>query len=299
MSATAKQGTTAATEIIGRVNMLPPLPAVAMQIIDRLGDEYVDGNEIADIVAQDPAISARLIGLANSAYFGLTVPTVDMRDVVNRVLGADSVRTLAFALATQQAFDTKRCKAFDPESFWSYSLRVATYSKRLAVTLEDKQEETPGIAFITGLCHALGLLVLAVLEPEQFSEMLEQTEDGGYASIGDAIPATFATSLESLTAALAAHWQMPEPICAIYNNAANPTTETSSLSIVLASAIAGARLDDAEHNSDVADIPSRDNLVERTTVYLQADHSTIKDALSLSSAESIRVTENATAMSGG
>ncbi|MFK8052902.1 MAG: HDOD domain-containing protein [Woeseiaceae bacterium] len=288
----------AAETLISRINILPPLPAVAIKIIDKLGDEYIDGNEIADIVEQDPAIAGKLIGMANSAFFGLTVPTADMRDVVNRVLGADSVRTLAFALATQQAFDTKQCSAFDAEFFWRHSLRAATYSKRLADSMEQLVPEIRDMAFVTGLCHALGLLVLVVLEPGKLNQLLEKQETPMFTELATSVERDFSTSIEQLTSALAQHWQMPDTICKVYEEQALRVTDLSTATSIFQAAFEMAKLDEEKSDTGEHDIALRDRIVERTAVYLQVDSTQIEHALSLSTTEMHRVEKNAAALSG-
>ena len=296
VSAASQQG---AADIIGQVNMLPPLPAVALQIIDKLGDEYVDGNVIADVVAKDPAIAGRLIGLANSAFFGLTNPATEMRDVVNRVLGADSVRTLAFALATQQAFDTSRCAAFDTEAFWTHSLRAAAYCKRLAAVLPDISADARNSAFIFGLCHSLGLLVLAVLEPEKLNKVFETADAFDYPAINNDTQACFGVSLEVLTATLAHHWKMPDLIVEVYDSYASSDGEaTSTTAEVLRTAVEATLLDAADDKSEPYAVESRKTLVHRTAAYFDLEDTVIEIALALNDAEALKVAQSAAAMSG-
>ncbi|MEO0997574.1 MAG: HDOD domain-containing protein, partial [Pseudomonadota bacterium] len=159
------------------VSSLPPLPDVGMRILRKFGDEFIDGNEVAAVIERDPAICARLIGLANSAYFNLTRPAADMRDIVNRVLGVDTVRSLAFALATQQAFDTSRCPAFDARRYWRSALMTGDSCSRIASVVDDLTEEQRDLAYVFGLCHNLGLLALACVEPERLSGVLARRVD--------------------------------------------------------------------------------------------------------------------------
>ncbi|MEL7298405.1 MAG: HDOD domain-containing protein [Pseudomonadota bacterium] len=299
MSATSTATQQGAADIIGQVNMLPPLPAVALQIIDQLGDEYVDGNVIADVVAKDPAIAGRLIGLANSAFFGLTNPATEMRDVVNRVLGADAVRTLAFALATQQAFDTSRCAAFDTEAFWTHSLRAAAYCKRLAAVLPDISTDARNSAFIYGLCHSLGLLVLAVLEPEKLNTVFEASDDFDYPTINNQVSEDFGASLEVLTAALARHWKMPDLIVEVYDSYANDGGDaTSTAAEVLRTAVETTLLDAADDKSEPYALESRKALVHRAATYFDLEDTVIEIALALTDSEAMKVAQSAAAMSG-
>lgn len=284
------------TSLVQNIQSLPPLPAVAMRIIERLGDEYVDGNEIADIVSDDPAIAGRLIGLANSAFFGLVSPVFEMREVVNRVLGAENVRSLAFALATQQAFDTRRCQAFDARSFWERSLRIATYCKKVVALSSDLSDDERELAFILGLCQSLGFLVLAFLQPERLNTLLVSNDSADESDLPVAIRDEFGESLDALTAALAGHWQMPQLICKAYGDIASGTVAVDD---TLANALAAARaIGVSDSMQDAADRETlRERLIERHANYLKVQPADLRQALTLSAEEERRLSNNAEAMS--
>ncbi|MEN7341331.1 MAG: HDOD domain-containing protein [Pseudomonadota bacterium] len=298
MSVLPAQQSDSAVDIIAKVNTLPPLPAVALQIIDKLGDEFVDGNVIADVVAQDPAIAGRLIGLANSAFFSLPTPVTDMRQVVNRVLGADSVRTLAFALATQQAFDTSRCAAFDAEGFWSHALRTAAYCKRLTAVLPKPEQATRDNAFILGLCNSLGLLVLAVIDPQPLNDILAEAEGFDAEQIDRGVTTQFGTSIASLTAALSKHWKMPDAIVATYERYAESVTDSDEQAQVLMTAASASKLDFSRDEADYVQ-RSRNDVVHRSATAFEVEETVVEIALTLTDVEAAALARNAAAMSGG
>ena len=205
-AAIAKEALQQARQCVASVKMLPPLPNVAVEIISRLGDEFIDGNEVADVVAQDPAICARLISLANSAYFGLRTPVGDMREVVNRVLGADTVRSMALALASRQSLDTSACESFDLRMFWRTALGTAAAAKRIASVVDEIAVAERECAYAMGLCHDLGLMAMVSLEPSRMQDALEQDAT---VPIAERVATTFGYSSAIMTLALAEHWELP------------------------------------------------------------------------------------------
>ena len=223
------------------IRMLPPLPDVAREILERLGDEFIDGNEIADIVARDPGISARLMALANSAYFGLPSPVTDMREVVNRVLGPDTVRSLAFALASERSFDLNQCRSFNPRRFWHRALSSASAAKRISAVVDDLVDEQRGFAYVAGLCHSLGLLVLACRYPEETSRALDQYAGDDENEFDEVIREQFGLSMSEVTFALARHWKMPDVIVDAYRCRAERRAADDLLSSVINAAIKSAR----------------------------------------------------------
>ncbi len=98
---------------------LPPLPSTAQQILTCFGDEFIDAAKVAAVVDGDPAICAKLLGLANSAYFGLAEPVNTIGEAISRVLGVDTVRSLVLAMAIQCSFNSKGCPAFRTDQFWT------------------------------------------------------------------------------------------------------------------------------------------------------------------------------------
>ena len=226
----------AARQFTAGIKALPPLPDVAQQIITRLSDEFVDGNLVADVVARDPAIAARLISVANSAYFGLAEPVADMREVVNRVLGVDTVRSIAIALAAKRLFDTSRCPAFDPPRFWRKSFSVGISCRRVASVVDDIEPPVRAFAYLVGLCHNLGLLTLACLEPARLSAILAGRDEDGE-TLDALLVDEFGTGSAAITLALAEHWRMPEPVLDAYSSRVSGDSSTPNLGIVLRAAI--------------------------------------------------------------
>ncbi len=242
--------TTKAQELLDRLQRLPPLPEVAHEIIQRLDDEFIDGNTVADIVEKDPAISARLIGLANSAYFGLREPVSNMRDVVNRVLGTNTVRTLSFALATQQLFDSQSCQAFDTHVFWTRCLTCGLVCRQLASVTPNLSEPDREFAYLLGLCHNLGLMALVHLRPKELNSALENPMDSD--DLDHALQNSLGLTPPHVTWVLSQNWQLPKPICAAYENRANGCHKSHrTLSVLLEASIHLSRpLMDSDQDHD-------------------------------------------------
>ncbi|MEO0576654.1 MAG: HDOD domain-containing protein [Pseudomonadota bacterium] len=216
---------------VSKIDALPPLPETGMKIMRSFGDEFIDGNLVADIVAGDPAICARLIGIANSSYFNLREPVSDMRAVVNRVLGVDTVRTMAFALAVQRSFDTSRCPNFDSAQFWQRALGLADACQSVAL-LSNLAADARLLAHTLGLCGGLGLLALAALEPLRLDSVLA-VHDVNSADIDHAVAEEFGVSATKITALLAQGWSMPELLVDAYTALATQQPEHAPMSALL------------------------------------------------------------------
>ena len=221
------------------IKALPPLPATAQQILTCFGDEFIDAAKVADVVENDAGICAKLLGLANSAYFGISEPINDIGAAISRVLGVDTVRSLVLAMAVQQSFDSKRCPAFDAERFWLKSLAVAETCKKIAALDQSADDEERDLAYTTGLCHNLGLMALAHVDPVRTGRaLLEHSEQHPQRSLADVLEEGLHTNHRTMTVELARAWSLPAPMLTAYQSRANMGFESDArLNAVVAAGI--------------------------------------------------------------
>lgn len=211
--ATVNSGTIA--RAVDDLKSLPPLPGPAAEILDQFGDEFLEVEDVTRVVERDPGITARLLGLANSAFFNLPEPVTRMEEAISRVLGVDTVRSIVFAMALRQAFDSSRCPQFRPELFWLDALCVAEGAKKLARDEEDAVVRA--LAYPAGLCHNLGLLALVHLTPAESGQALaDSAADPCPQGLVDRLRASTGTDHRAVTADLAAAWQLPDALTEAY-----------------------------------------------------------------------------------
>jgi HD-like signal output (HDOD) protein len=218
---------------------LPPLPVTAQEILTCFGDEFIDAEDVANVVEGDPGICAKLLGLSNSAYFGLAQPVNDIGEAISRVLGVDTVRSLVLAMAIQQSFNAKGCPAFDVEQFWRVSLMTAECCKSIAGADYSSDNAERDLAYSAGLCHNLGLMALSHIEPVRTNKVLEaHREPGQQKSLSELFLSELETSHRILTAELARIWSLPAPMVAAYQYRAFPHSHCDDrLGLVVAAGV--------------------------------------------------------------
>lgn len=168
---------TAGSELL-QIKHLPPLSVTADRLFGAIADSDVEIDELADIISQDPALAARVIGLANSAYFGQTRPVNSVEDAIIRVLGLNMVKSLALSIAIAGSFDTDCCVGFDLSGYWFGALASAQLARMLAMKISERDGSLPDSVYLGGLFHNLGVLLLAHVYPEQYSKALaDQMQD--------------------------------------------------------------------------------------------------------------------------
>lgn len=233
---------------------LPPLPATAQRILTCFGDEFIDAKKVATVVEGDPGICAKLLGLSNSAYFGLAEPVNNISEAISRVLGVDTVRSLVLAMAIQQSFNSKDCPAFDTERFWMQSLQAAECCKKIALADEQADDNDRDLAYSAGLCHNLGLMALTHMEPERTNEVLMRFRaDHERTSVAEFFSKEFETDHRIVTSELARNWSLPTPMVAAYQFRAFPESHCDvRLGFVVAAgvcAVENAARDEASRES--------------------------------------------------
>ncbi len=241
MKSTATSDTNSTGTLLARsLSALPPLPATAQEILTCFGDEFIDADKVTAVVEGDPGICARLLGLANSAYFGLAEPVNRIGEAISRVLGVETVRSLVLAMAIQQSFSRKGCPAFDTERFWTQSLLTAECCKKIAQRDGSADVAIRDLAYSTGLCHNLGLLALVHLEPAATNRVLgELQQNAAPNTLARLFRATMDTDHREMTALLASNWTLPAAMVAAYEYRADPASKSRhALGLVLAAGAA-------------------------------------------------------------
>ena len=233
---------------------LPPLPATAQEILTCFGDEFIDADKVTAVVEGDPGICAKLLGLSNSAFFGLPEPVTTMGEAISRVLGVDTVRSLVLAMAIQQSFNSRKCPAFSTDRFWTQSLLTAECCKKLVLKDSQATDTLRDLAYSAGLCHNLGLMALAHMEPKRTSEVLaEHKADPEASELGPRLRTEFGTDHRTVTAELGRFWSLPDPMAAAYDYRAG-VNETGAERLAQVVAAAAAAVGNVENPQRVTDL---------------------------------------------
>lgn len=155
-----------------KLKQLPPLSPTASRLLELLSDEDLSLSALSRVISQDPAIAARILGVANSAYFGQTTPIHSVEEAVIRVLGLNMVRSLAFSIAISGSFDTSACDGFDLEEYWYRSLATAACSRQVCMSMQREVRPDPDGVYLAGLLFDIGTLVLVHLFAEDYAKVL-------------------------------------------------------------------------------------------------------------------------------
>ena len=147
-------------ERVSQIDSLPSLPTLYFQIVDELQSEDCSVQKIGEIISKDPAMSAKILKIVNSSFFGLPRRVTDPVHAV-KVLGLDTIKSLVLTVEVFSQFESSSQAAVQIESFWHHSLLTGTIAKEIS-RKSDFPLQIVDAAFIGGLLHDIGKLVLAV-----------------------------------------------------------------------------------------------------------------------------------------
>lgn len=191
-------------ELLAKAKALPSIPRVVSDVMSELNKEEPDSRRIGDMVATDPGLTARMLKLANSAFFGLSREIVSVQEAVI-VLGFNHTRTLIHAVALSSSFKT--VPGVNLEQFWRYSLNTAKICKTLARSMRQND----GVAFTAGLVHAVGDLVMHIGMPQEVSK-IDWTVSPFDMKRAEVERAALGYTFADVSAAFAVKWDFPEAI---------------------------------------------------------------------------------------
>ncbi|MCR4425622.1 MAG: HDOD domain-containing protein [Firmicutes bacterium] len=158
------------TQLVEAVEDLKPLPAIATRVIQLTEDIDSDISDIADAISSDQAITARLLRLSNSPFYGFARRTTTVREAVVR-LGLAAIRSQVLIIASGDLLRRKLGGySLEGLGLWRHSLAAAVCSRKLAARARSPLGEE---FFTAGLLHDVGKVILHQHVRSAYEEILE------------------------------------------------------------------------------------------------------------------------------
>lgn len=145
------------------------LPQVLSEILEEVGKEDFSADSLAKIILKDPALTSRLLKMANSSFYQRVTEINTVHQAVS-ILGVTTVKCLTLSASVFNPDRIVASTGIDPKEFFAYSLSIASASEKIARTV---QHPSPEEAFIAGLLHDIGVLFFLHHYPERYSRILK------------------------------------------------------------------------------------------------------------------------------
>ncbi|MFZ6641839.1 HDOD domain-containing protein [Undibacterium sp. TC4M20W] len=240
-------------DVVKKIKDLPTLPEVAMEMLQNLDDEESSLDMVTEKIALDQSVTAKLLRLANSSYYGNNSKVVTLQQAT-AMLGVKNVKNLIRTTALSNKFPTEKCPAFDFKAFWRHSVATAICAELISRALHMKHD----FAFTAGLLHDIGKLVLVTCYPANYEQVLRYQKEADCLLI-EAERHILHIDHVDAGLALATHWNFSEAVCDAIRGHHHPEQENLNVlaSVVhVANAIVHA-LDLAQDENDILPLLSQ------------------------------------------
>jgi putative nucleotidyltransferase with HDIG domain len=221
-------------QMIFKMGALPVLPEVGRKLIQAMDSPYTQMSDISEIVEGDPGLASRLLHTVNSAHFGIARKVVSCGEAL-QIVGLEALRSLAIGI---EIFDFYEDRPFVQKVFqnlWAHSIRTAIGARKIA-QFEQQPAELCNVAFISGLLHDIGKLILASNAEWEYRVAMELCEKSRV-PLEQAERGSFGCTHAEVGAYLLVLWGFPDQVVEAVENhhrLANVSTFTPPLAIHVA-----------------------------------------------------------------
>jgi len=195
-------------ELVSGVVRLVSLPEVCIRVNEMMDDPVVNATDIGKVIAQDASLTARLLKIVNSAFYGFQA-RIDTVSRAVTVIGLRELRGLVLAASAVESFSKLPNDVLNLVNFWRHSVYCGVVAQLLAQKCNVLHSER---LFIAGLLHDIGKLVITnkmVKESREVIKRVEQKKIFGF----EAEQAILGFDHAEVGGELLKEWNMPESLC--------------------------------------------------------------------------------------
>ena len=161
--------------IVEGLGALASPPTTYTRLVKTIEDPFSSAEKIAKVVSDDPDVTARLLRIVNSSYYGFPRRIETVSHAV-ALVGTDQLKDLTLATTVLRAFGGLPSELIDMEAFWKHSVACGLVARLLAYR---RREPNPERFFVAGLLHDIGRLILYLKLPKESAVLLEEAKRSG------------------------------------------------------------------------------------------------------------------------
>ncbi|HVN55653.1 MAG TPA: HDOD domain-containing protein [Anaerolineaceae bacterium] len=197
--------------LISQVQILPSLPSLYLQIAEELNSANPSAERVGQIISQDISMSAKVLQIVNSAYFGLPYPVASPVQATT-LLGLEAIRDLVLGIKVFSNFDQLKIRHLGLTRLWHHSVLVGAFSKTITLNLLSNKNTT-SYSFVAGLLHDIGKLILAENLPMKYHSAMTLAAQKKI-ELYEAEEQIFGATHAQVGAYLLWLWNLPTPVIA-------------------------------------------------------------------------------------
>lgn len=196
-------------EILENVGQIPTLPTIVAKALEIIDDPHARAEQLGSLLSQDPALSVKVLRLANSAFYGIprTISSINQAVII---LGFNTLRSLVLSATVFKLFGGAG-SGLDRGRFWKHSVSAAMATRVLARKVSRVHSVNIEAAFMAGLLHKIGILIFEMVASKPHAAVLARAEEGE-ASLAELELLEFGLHYAQLGGMLAERWELPEEL---------------------------------------------------------------------------------------
>lgn len=191
--------------LLEQTNELPALPEIYLRVSELLEDDSSDAYQIGDAVQIDPFLTAKILKLINSAFYGLGHHVTSVSQAVS-LLGRNQLKQVLLGSVLAEVFSDMDTENYPIRDFWHHSIQTAIIARHLA--MQNARIIDHEAFFTAGLLHDIGRLVIAKLVPDALLEIDEIVQSDGSDVVAVEAEVLGVTHID-VGAAMMKKWSMP------------------------------------------------------------------------------------------
>jgi len=199
---------------IDNVDCLPALPFIAQKILALKLDTDEGESKLLELIALDPIISAKIIGLSKSTLFGASGMIVSVKEAALR-LGLKTIKSVAIGLATMEALNKTTSSQLRKTELWTKSISVAMAMKVLSKYMQSRHRPLDDQIFLAGLLHDIGYIVIDYVSPDTLNSLLNHFETENEEALLAIENKILGMSHSDVGGRLVFFWDLPDEIVAV------------------------------------------------------------------------------------
>lgn len=210
-------------QAIRNLDSLPAMPVIAQKLLALNLDSEKGEQQMMTLIGQDPMISAKIIGLANSPLLGLARHITTVKDAA-MLLGLTRVKSVATGIAVMSLV-SKPIGHFDPQELWMHNMGVAFAMLPVVQAMPANNRPPEDLIFLAGMLHDIGYLALAHLDRERSDDLHTRLAIEADRQAIEVERELLEITHDELGAELAEHWNLPAEIIAVLRYHHTPDAE--------------------------------------------------------------------------
>lgn len=196
-----------------RLERLPAMPDMPNRILAIRDNPNSTVDDLVKIIEKDVSLSAQIIRYSNSAIFNLGEPVTTLRDAIFRVLGYETVLHFSLGYALGRVFKLPETGPLGHENFWQHSTYSAALVQQLSAAMPQANRPQPGLAYLSGLLHDIGFLVLNLFFRNEHAWLNKIIAANPNTSVLEMEQRLLGASHTEIGDWLMQAWNMPQEIC--------------------------------------------------------------------------------------